>query len=437
MERFMMEKLKNWKAKKYRTPIILEGAPQVGKTWLVQEFGKNEYDNNMLYINLKKYDNRIKKLFGKRHNAEQLFLGLELIFGKKIEKSDTLIIFDEIQKMPEILENIGCLYNEFPECHVICISSQIDIVLRAKEQFQSVKVEVLKLYPMSFQEFFLAVRKEEGFKKIFDTSDFDMMDVFKDDYNKVLKQYYFVGGMPEAVLCFVENGNLESVRKVHKNILELYGHFFSQYAPKALYLKIKKIWQCIPIQFEQENKKFEYGTMNKGDRAKFYEDAIAWLSMYGFVHKVNRITNPELILDRSENMKVYKLFLMDIGILSCMFGLQPCEFLDDKLFVEFGGALTEQYILQQMKWFSGWNVNYYTNERSACEINFLIDNKSIVVPVDISMETNSKSKRLSTYLDKFHPEKSVQISMADYSKEKQVLYLPLYAAEKMIAALDI
>lgn len=436
MERFIMEKLKQWKTSNYRKPIILEGAYRVGKTWIVRKFAETEY-SDMLYIDLKTADDRIRKLLGTKPNTEQLFLGLELILEKKIDKSNSLIVFDEIQKMPEILENIGCFYKDVPEYHVICISSQMDLTLGAEFLFLRNKVEVFKLYPMSFQEFFLATQKKEDFKKFFNTSNLGMMDVFEKEYIKALQQYYFVGGMPEAVLCFAKTKNLADVRDVHKKILNLYEQFFSQYAFGTLLSKINKVWASIPVQLQKENKKFMYGLMKEGDRAKFYEEAIAWLRRYGFVHKVNRITQPEIPLEGCENAKVYKLFIVDIGLLGCMLDLQQEKFLDDKIFVEAEGALTEQYILQQMNVFSDWNVHYYANERSACEINFLIDNGRLVIPVDVRMKVSTKAKRLRTYQSKFKPAKVVQISMADYNKENQILHLPIYAVEKMITELDV
>lgn len=437
MERFMMEKLIQWKKSDYRKPVILEGVCQAGKTWLVKEFAKKAYENHMLYIDLGIIDDRIRKLFETKHTAAQLFPGLELIFEETIDIKNTLVVFDEVQKMPGVLKNIGELYDIIPECHVICISSQIDIVLCAEFPLLMDKVEIWKLYPMSFQEFFLATQKDGNFKKFFMTSNFDMMDISAKDYLEVLKQYYFVGGMPEAVLCFSETRDLGAVRRIHENILNHYRQFFSQYAFGAFCSRINKVWESIPFQLAKENKKFMYGYMKEGGRAKIYEEAVTWLGRYGFIHKVNRVIQPEIPFKECEDMKAYKLFLVDIGLLGCMFDLSQNMLYGDKLFDEFGGTLTEQYILQQMKVFPDWNIHYYTNKRSACEIGFLIDNGRCIVPVDVRLKVSSKDKRLRMYQKKFNPKKVVQLSMTDYDKEEQILHLPLYAAEKMIAELDV
>lgn len=437
MERFAMNELEQWKRKQYRKPLVIEGAYRVGKTWLMKEFGKKEYED-YIYIDFGIDDYEIEKLFTMDLDVEQLVCGLEAYAGNEINSSNTLIIFDNIHIMPSIMKYLESFYKCKSDYHIICASSYFYSASHAQEAlYLASKVEIIKLYPMSFMEFF-QVTGEERFVRFLFTNNLGMMTAFKQVYIDALKNYCFVGGMPEAVLSFSQHGELNQVRDVQKNILNAYEKYFKQYVPPALYSKVCLIWENISHQLEKKNKQFFYGAIQKGGRAKEYEAAIMWLSNHGFIHKVNRVTIPTLPLKNHESLKGFKLFMVDVGLLGYMFGL--CEEIlseGNKIFINYKGALTEQYAVQQLISIRDWNIHYYANERCACEINCLIDNDRIAIPIDVRVEINSKTKRLLTYQKKFQPEKLVQITMEPYYMEEHLLNLPLYAVGQIILGLDM
>lgn len=438
MKRFAMDWLEQWKNKKNRKPLIVEGASGVGKTWLIKEFGEKEYSDTV-YVDFKQKDDRIKRLFEGSLDIGFLLSGLEVYSGKQISTSDILIIFDNIQEMPQMVPSLRCFYEDIQDYHVICASSLLNIVSLYDTVFSLTgKVEILQLYPMSFQEFFQEVEPKEHLRNFLSKGNFTMTDIFRKNYVEVLKNYFFVGGMPEAVLQFIKYKDLDRARDVQWHILNAYKQYFTDYAPSAFRSRVCAVWASIPHQLVKENKKFVYDLIQEGGRAKFYEKAIKWLSDCGFVYKVNRVTQPQTLLEEYDITKTFKLFMMDIGLLGCMLGLrQDMISSGNALFDAFNGALTEQYVLQHLVAISGWNVHYYANERSACEISCLIDNGRIVIPVDVVTKINLKAKRLQTYMEKFNPVKAVQISMADYNVNERILHLPIYAVEKIIAELGV
>ncbi len=438
MKRFAMDWLKQWKSRENKKPVIVEGVLGAGKTWLIRKFGETEYGASV-YVDFQLGDDRINRLFAESLDIGCLVSGLEIYSGKRIRPSETLIILDNIQAMPNALASLRCFSEALQDYHVICASSLLDIV-SVHDLTPSLvgKVEILRLYPMSFQEFFLAMEKEEHLKNFLIKSNFKMTDIFRQHYVDALKYYFFVGGMPEAVLRFVESRNLDYVKEAQKHILEEYNHFFISYAPSAFYTKVCGVWESIPNQLRKENKKFFYDLLQEGGRAKFFEEAIAWLSDYGFVYKVNRVTVPQMPLNDFDSSKVFKLFMTDIGLLACMLGMHEDSVSDGNvLFDAFDGVMTEQYVFQQLVAVSGRDLYYYANERSACEISCLIIDGRGAIPVDVITKINLKDKRLQTYMEKFNPVKAVQISLADYHMNEQMLQLPLYAVEKITAELRV
>ena len=284
---------------------------------------------------------------------------------------------------------------------------------------------------MSYKEFLTATGNER-FSKLLESRDFQMITTFKQTYIDTLKQYYFIGGMPEAVMRFSENKDFNEVRKIQRRIIDAYEQDFSKHAPNEIVPKIRMIWNSIPSQLAKENKKFIYGLVREGARAKDYETAIMWLSDCGLVHKIGRINSPQLPLKAYEDLKAFKLFLADVGLLGCMVGLQQNVLLDgNDLFKEFNGALTEQYVMQQLAGIPNFHTYYYTNDRGSCEIDFVIDNGEMVVPVEVKAEINLKAKSLKTYFEKYDPQISVRTSMADYKKEERLINIPLYAVSEM------
>lgn len=429
MYRFAIEDLYKWKESRYRKPLIIEGARQVGKTWLMQEFGRSAYKDTV-YINFDA-NLRMKELFEASLDIERLIFGLELYSGKKIIPEDTLLIFDEVQEVPKALASLKYFCEDAPQYHIICAGSLLGIALHGGSSFPVGKVDFMKLYPLSFKEFLMAVDKER-FAELLSRRDFSMIAAFKQTYIDFLKYYYFVGGMPEAVVRFVETKDFNEVRSVQKRILDAYEQDFSKHAPNDIVPKIRMVWNSIPSQLAKENKKFVYGLVREGGRAKDYETAIMWLSDCGLVHKVSRVNTPNLPLKAYEDLKAFKLFIVDVGLLGCMTGISGRVLLEGNgLFAEFKGALTEQYVMQQLAASTSLNVYYYTNSRGSCEIDFVVDNGEQVVPVEVKAEVNLRAKSLKTYRDKFHPKMSVRTSMSDYRIEEWLLNLPLYAVEEL------
>lgn len=433
MYRFAMETLYQWKENKYRKPLIIEGARQVGKTWLMKEFGQKAYKDTV-YINFDS-NSRMAELFSMDLNTERLILGLELYAGRKIDPNTTLLIFDEVQEVPKALSSLKYFCEDAPQYHIICAGSLLGLALHSGTSFPVGKVDFLKLYPLSFREFLMATGKER-FAQLLDSNDFSMITAFKHIYIDALKLYYFVGGMPEAVLHFSENNDFNQVRHIQQRILAAYEQDFSKHAPNEIVPRIRMLWNSIPSQLAKENKKFLYGLVREGGRAKDYEAAIMWLSDCGLVHKISRINTPKLPLKAYEDLKAFKLFIVDVGLLGCMTGLRQQTLLDgNDLFVEFKGALTEQFVMQQLATIPQLNTYYYTNDRGSCEIDFVIDTGQTIIPVEVKAEENLRAKSLRSYHDKFQPEIAIRTSMSDYRKEEWLLNLPLYAIEEILVSL--
>lgn len=434
MYRAAIEKLYKWKEKKHRKPLIIEGARQVGKTWLMKEFGSRAYKDTV-YINFDS-NSRMAELFTSDLNIERLIMGIELYVGRKIDSNSTLLIFDEVQEVPRALSSLKYFYENAPQYHIVCAGSLLGIALHEGTSFPVGKVDFLSLYPLSFKEFLMATVGKR-FAEILENQDYLMITHFKQTYIDALKQYYFVGGMPEAVQSFVEEKNFNEVREIQKRILSAYEQDFSKHAPIGIVPKIRMIWSSIPSQLAKENKKFIYGLVREGGRAKEYEGAIMWLCDCGLVHKVSRVNAMGIPLKAYEDLKAFKLFFLDVGLLGCMTGLRQRTLLDgNDLFTEFKGALTEQYVCQQLKTIDDLGVYYYTNDRGSCEVDFIIDTGEQIVPVEVKAEVNLKAKSLKTYCEKFNPEFSVRTSMSDYKKEDWLINLPLYAVEEIGRVID-
>lgn len=425
MYRITMEKLLKWKQSKRRKPLIIEGARQVGKTWLMKEFGRLSYADT-IYINFDS-NSRMAELFASDLDTDRLIMGLELYAGHKINADNSLLIFDEVQEVPRALASLKYFCENAPQYHIVCAGSLLGIALHQGTSFPVGKVDFLKLYPLSFKEFLMATGNER-FAELLDQQDYPMITAFKQTYIDALKYYYYVGGMPEAVQSFAENKDFNEVRDIQKRILTAYEQDFSKHAPNEIVPRLRMLWNSIPSQLAKENKKFIYGLVREGARAKDYETALMWLCDCGLVHKVSRVNAANLPLRAYEDLKAFKLFVVDVGLLSCMSGLRQKTLLEgNDLFVEFKGALTEQYVCQQLKTIDDLNVYYYTNDRGSCEVDFIVDTGEQIIPVEVKAEVNLRAKSLKTYQEKFSPEVSVRTSMSDYKKEDWLINLPLYA----------
>ena len=429
MYRTAIEQLYRWKESKHRKPLIIEGARQVGKTWLMKEFGRKAYPDT-IYINFDS-NSRMAELFSADLNPDRLILGIELYAGKKIDPEKTLLIFDEIQEIPRALAALKYFCEDAPQYHIVCAGSLLGIALHEGTSFPVGKTQFLKLYPLSFREFLMAVTGKQ-YADLLDRQDYSMITPFRQVYIDALKQYYFIGGMPEAVQHFAQEKDFQEVREIQKRILAAYEQDFSKHAPAAIVPRIRMVWNSIPSQLAKENKKFVYGLVREGGRAKDYETAIMWLCDCGLLHKISRVNGAGIPLKAYEDLKAFKLFLLDVGLLGCMAGLGQRVLLDgNSLFSEFKGALTEQYVCQQFKTLDDLGVYYYTNSRGSCEIDFILDTGEQIIPVEVKAEVNLKAKSLKTYHEKYNPETSVRISMTDFRQQDWLVNLPLYAAEEI------
>ncbi|WNY26600.1 hypothetical protein MsAm2_03720 [Methanolapillus ohkumae] len=424
-----MAELLRWKQEKTRKPLIIRGARQVGKTWLMREFGKIAFQKTV-YVNFD-HNSQMEELFSIDLDTKRIIVGLELYCGHKIDPKNTLLIFDEIQEVPHALTSLKYFNENAPQYSIVCAGSLLGVALHPGTSFPVGKVDFLDLYPLSFTEFMQAMGKDQ-FVELLEQGGFDLATTFKHEYINLLKHYYYVGGMPEAVQAFVQNKDFGEVREIQERILAAYEQDFSKHAPNEVVPRIRMLWNNIPAQLTKENKKFIYGLIREGARAKDYEMAMLWLIDCGLIHQVHRISVPRLPLKAYEDLKAFKLFIVDVGLLSCMVRLRPDTLIDgNTLFQEFKGALTEQYVLQQLKTLKGLEPYYWTNDSGNAEIDFVIDTGRDVIPIEVKAEVNLQAKSLKVYHEKFEPKLSIRASMADYKREGWLLNLPLWAIEKV------
>lgn len=422
MQRDALNKLKEWKQNKNRKPLILQGARQVGKTWLMKEFGKVEY-KNYVYVSFDR-NTIAQELFSKNIDIFKIIEGLELISNIKIIPNETLIILDEIQECPEALTTLKYFCENAPEFHIIVAGSLLGVSLSGTG-FPVGKVDFMTLYPLNFMEFLDALGKN-NYRNIIQKMDFKLLIPFLEEIKYLLKQYYFIGGMPEIVENFSVNKDYQQARILQENILTSYEQDFSKHTSSTIAERIKGLWFSIPSQLAKENKKFIYGAIREGAKAREYEQAINWLRDSGLIYKVSKITKPYLPIRAYEDISAFKLYILDIGLLCAISNLSAKTILDgDKIFREFKGALTEQYVLQQIKTQNNLSINYWTSDRKA-EIDFIIQLEDIVVPIEAKSEINLKAKSLSYYRKEFKPKKTVRTSLADFKVDEDLYNIPLY-----------
>jgi predicted AAA+ superfamily ATPase len=429
MEREQITFLKRWKESKNRKPLLIKGARQVGKTWLMKTFGKEEYEQ-CVYVNFES-NSRLKTIFTDDFNIQRILLALQIETGITIEAPDTLIIFDEIQEAPGAITSLKYFYENAPEYHIISAGSLLGVALTKNTSFPVGKVDFLNLYPLNYGEYLEALGKNR-LADLLKTNDWELIKSFKSEYIELLKQYYYIGGMPEAVFSFSENKDFKEVRTIQQRILMAYEQDFSKHAPNEIVPRIRMLWNSIPAQLAKENKKFIYGIIKQGARAKDYEMALAWLIDCGLLHKVNRVSKPALPLKAYEDFSAFKLFLVDVGLLAAMGNLDAGTLLDGYgVFEEFKGALTEQYVLQQLITIPDMNIHYWSAENARAEIDFLVQFDASIAPIEVKAEENLQSKSLRVFYQKYNPKISVRTSMSDFRKEDWLTSLPLYAISEL------
>lgn len=425
MYRSAIKKLKEWKNKEDRKPMILMGARQVGKTWIMKEFGKNEYAK-VAYISF--YNNeRMNDVFDMDFDIDRIIMNLNIESGVSITPNDTLIILDEIQNAPKALESLKYFCEDANEYHVIAAGSLLGVAVHENVSFPVGKVDMLDLYPFSFREFLLAM-DEKSLVMALDSKDFSIIDNFSDKFLFWLKNYYYIGGMPAVVDSFRRNKDYVKTRQIQKDILRQYEQDFGKHVDAKNLPRIRMVWQSIPIQLAKENKKFFFGQIKKGARSSDFEIAIQWLMDSGLIYKVNRVNEPHMPLKAYINMSAYKLFILDIGLLGALSDLPAKTILEkDEIFVEFKGAFTEQYVLQQLICNTQYTPYYYGTDKSTFEQDFMIQMEDRIVPIEVKAEGNVYSQSLKAYCEKYHPKKAVRFSTLKYVDQGWMVNIPLYA----------
>lgn len=423
MKRNILGELLEWKRSDKRKPLILNGARQVGKTYILQEFGKKYY-KNVAYVNCDRND-ILRQIFAPDYDIPRIVRSLSALLDVHIVPEDTLVIFDEIQESPVILNSLKYFCENAPQYHVAVAGSLLGISLHGNTSFPVGKVDMIKMYPMTFDEFLLAIGQSR-LVSLLRAGDNSLTDALAMRFIDCLRQYYFVGGMPAAVLEYSETGNLQAVRAIQQQILFDYRRDFSKHAPVKEVPRINMVWDAIPSQLAKENKKFIYGAVRKGARASDFEIAIQWLIDVGLVYRVHRATTPSIPLKFYEELSTFKLFMLDVGLMGAMADV-PAEsvIIGENIFREYKGAFTELFVYTQLIP-QRLPVYYHSSNDSRVEIDFLVQSGNRIIPIEVKAEVNVKSKSLRTYIDKYPTLKGLRLSMLPHSNQGWMENVPLY-----------
>lgn len=424
MKRNAIKELYEWKENNDRKPLVILGARQVGKTWLMKEFGKEAY-KKCAYVNFEDNDD-LRGMFEHDFDIQRIIANLQWATDVTIDE-DTLIILDEIQEAPRGITALKYFQEKAPQYHVIAAGSLLGIAMHKNDSFPVGKVDFMHLYPLSFYEFLNAI----GEKKMVDllqAKDWTRLTMVRAKFEERLRQYYFVGGMPAAVLAFVNDGDLNKVRTIQKSIIEAYERDFSKHAPAIEVPRIRMVWHSIPSQLSKENRKFIYGMIKEGARAKDFELAIEWLKDAGLIYKVNRCKKAQLPLAAYEDFSAFKMFLSDIGLMGAMSNIPVQSLLNgNMLFSDFKGALTEQFVLQQMKTNQSLSIYYWSADNSRGEIDFLVQQEEKVIPIEVKAEENLQAKSLRMFVERNPGLKGCRFSMSPYREQDWLVNYPLYS----------
>ena len=426
MYRKIIHDLKRWKYSPHRKPLILQGARQTGKTWIMKEFGKTEYKNTA-YLFCQE-NPALESLFNAPFNKERLLTGFQMLCGFKIEPENTLIIFDEIQEIPTALTALKFLYEQAPEYHIICAGSLLGIAFHKDISFPVGKVNFLNLYPLSFSEFLTALGKEQQADLINNTEqDFELLKVFSEEFKELLKYYFFIGGMPEVVSTWIETKDFNEVRRVQNELLMTYENDISKHTASEMANRIKQIWDSVPSQLAKENKKFLYSVVKESARAREYENAINWLKNAGLLVTIHRINKPGIPLEAYEDLEAFKIFILDIGLLCSMTDLSAKVLLEgNRLFTEFKGSLTEQFVCQQLISELEIRPYYWSAKDGTAEVDFIFQADALVIPIEVKAEINLRAKSFKLYRDTYNPEVAPRFSLTDFVDHGTLKDVPLY-----------
>lgn len=425
MERLLLEDLKKWKDKADRKPLILRGARQVGKTWLLKDFGAKCF-KDVCYVNFEQKD-LLGKIFEGTLSPRRIIEQLSVYHGRKIIPQDTLLIFDEVQELPRALTSLKYFAEEAPEYAICCAGSLLGVALHEGTSFPVGKVDFLDLFPLSFREFLMAMQEQMLVDYILSGN--RDLQVFEEKLTDYLKKYFIIGGMPAAILKWLETNDYFEVDDVQKQILSAYENDFSKHAPRQLVEKIRYVWDSIPSQLAKENKKFIFGLVREGARAREYEDTLLWLSDAGEILRTYNVTKPDVPLKAYADLKSFKVFLMDVGLLRSLSDVSPKVILEgSKIFEEFKGAFTEQYVCQELQLFRRLQTNYYWTSSSKAEVDFLVSDGMEVYPLEAKAGVTMNAKSLKSYKEKYKPSWCMRTSLLPYERNvsARMLNIPLY-----------
>ena len=424
MYRKKIDDLIKWKNSNTRKPLILRGARQVGKTWLMKEFGKNYYEK-CAYINFDD-NSRMEELFSGDFDIDRIIQGLKIESNVNIEPENTLIIFDEVQETPKALTALKYFYEKANQYHIIAAGSLLGVAMHEGTSFPVGKVDFLDLYPLSFYEFLQALG-EEQLVELIQKNNFQLITVFASKLKQYLKQYFYIGGMPEVVASYIENKDFNEVRRKQEILLQAYEQDFSKHAPNSVVPRIRQLWNNIPTQLAKENKKFIYGLIKEGARAREYELALSWLIDCGLVYQINRVNDCKVPLSAYQDFSAFKLYLLDVGLLCAMSKIDATTILEgNEIFVEFKGALTEQFVLTELKSNTTFPIFYWSAEKGMAELDYLVQIGRYNVPIEVKSSENLQAKSLKVFAQKYNTKINVRTSMSDYKVEDWLINIPLY-----------
>lgn len=435
MKRYAMQRLIEWKDDPCRLPMIIRGARQVGKTWLMKEFGRKEFES-CAYFSFDRNE-RMRQLFSGDFDVDRILRGLAIESGVVIEPEKTLIILDEIQEVPAALQSLKYFCEDDRHSYyIVAAGSLLGIAMHGGTSFPVGKVDSMDLYPLSFTEF-LDATGNERLLDLLQQRDFEMVATFRDKYIDLLKTYYFVGGMPAAVSAYLPKQNLAAVRRVQRRLISDYEQDFSKHAPTAVIPRIRMVWDGIPSQLAKENKKFIYSVLREGGRAKDFELAIQWLVDCGLCHKVGRVTKGGIPLKAYRDIPAFKLYLVDVGLLAAMTDLDAKTLLKgNAIFTEFKGALTEQYVCQQIASELETESYYWSAENSSGEVDFVLQHSGKVIPLEVKAEENLMAKSLKFFVANNGLPFGVRTSMSNFRQQEKLINLPLYAISQLWEVCD-
>ncbi len=422
MKRTLYNALISWKNAPNRKPLIVQGARQVGKTWLMKEFGKNEFEQ-VVYLNFESSE-RLKSIFAPDFDIKRIISIIEIEVNHKIQSDKTLLIFDEIQEAEKGLTALKYFCEQAPEYYIIAAGSLLGVSLQKNNSFPVGKVDFLRMYPMSFFEFLENIG-QNLLKEHLEAKNWQIIEAFHEKLVAFLRLYYFIGGMPEAVENYILYEDLNTVRSIQDKILLGYENDFAKYAPIEIVPKIRLVWQTLISQLAKENRKFTYGQVKKGSRAKDFETAINWLTDAGLVLKVPYVEKPTMPLNAYANMDSFKLFLLDIGLLNAIAKIDQKILLEkNNILTEFKGALTEQFVAQQLK--INHDIYYWAAPNATAEVDFLIQFQNDIIPIEVKAEENLKSKSLKVFVEKYKPNTAIRTSMNGFREQDWLTNVPLY-----------